>query len=41
MLKLTYHSPLTGSLIRMIIRFLRVVLIAPGAIIMEWRQRSR
>ena len=35
MLKLTYHSRHIGSLIRMIIRFLRVVLIAPGAIIME------
>jgi uncharacterized protein len=35
MCKLTHHNPHTGSLIRMIIRVLRVVLIAPGAIIME------
>jgi TPR repeat protein len=35
MLKLTYRSPDIGSRSRMIIRFLEVLLIVPGAIIME------
>jgi len=35
MLKLTYRNWHTGDLSRMLIRFLRIVLIVPGAIIVE------